>query len=173
MKLILVFLLLLIPLSSAYPTRQISNNSIYSNEYIVVNVTYPDNSTDIVEIIPACFNVNSTLNFTVSDINSKGYYFNSTNFEYTIIPVTCDYNNYTISGAYNIGNETRITSDPTYITYYSPYISLYRKYDVNNNGVISKDEVLKSVVDYFNNLLTRNETMKLTDKYLHPPIKLF
>ncbi len=165
MKLLPIFLLLLIPASSAYPLRNLSNNSIYSNESIIVNVTYPDNTTSIVEIIPTCFNVTSPLNFTMFD--TIGYDFNnSTNFSYTITPNTCNYGHQLITGVYSLNGSESITSDPTYITYYSPYINLYKKYDTNNNKLISKDEVLKSVLDYFNNLLSYNNVTKITDKYL-------
>ncbi len=165
MKILPIFLLLLIPLSSAYPLRNLSNDSIYSNNSINVNVSYPDNYTKTSEIIDACFNVSSQYNYTIYD--SMIYFFNMTNFSYTLTPITCNYGAYNISGNYEI-NGTIINSSITYITYYSPYINLYRKYDTNNNSLISKDEVLNSVWDYFNNLLTNNEISNIIDKYSHP-----
>ncbi len=164
MKLLPILLLLLIPLSSAYPTRNLSNNSIYSNESITVNVTYPDNFTKASEIIDTCFNVTSQYNYIIYD--SMIYFFNMTNFSYTLTPMTCNYGVYNISGNYEI-NGTIINSSITYITYYSPYINIYKKYDTNNNGIISRDEVLTSVLDYFNTLLTHNEIINITNKYLN------
>ena len=59
----------------------------------------------------------------------------------------------------------KVVSQDNLAAYTYTITDLGNRYDANDDGVIQRDEVISAIKDYFNNLITREETIEVIKLY--------